>query len=171
MKTVLITGFGPFPGVADNPSARLARALDGRVEGGVRFVGEVLPVSYRRAPAQTLRLIDAHKACAVLGTGVDVRAAALRVESQGSCHPVGRVDVEGQTLTPLQGPATVAAPWSAPLAEALGVALSTDAGRYVCNAWLYQVARRAAVPVSFLHLPPAGASPDAIASAVASRLA
>ena len=70
MKTVLITGFGPFPGVADNPSARLARALDGRVVGGVRFVGEVLPVSYRRAPAQTLRLAAAHKADAILGTGV-----------------------------------------------------------------------------------------------------
>jgi pyroglutamyl-peptidase len=136
--------------------------------GDVRFVGEVLPVSYRRAPEQTLRLVAAHKADAVLGTGVSGRATGPVVERVGRQHAVGRVDVEGQALTLLEGPAEVGATWSPEaLAEALGAELSDDAGRYVCNAWLYKVASRATVPVAFLHVPPGGIDADRVAAVVA----
>lgn len=171
MKTVLITGFGPFPGVAENPSAALARAVDGRVVDGVRFVGEVLPVSYRRAPDQTVALRDAHKADVVLGTGV-CRDEVARLETVAHHVLESRVDIEGQTLTLLAGPAQVPATFAgADLADRLGVARSDDAGRYVCNAWLYQVAQRAGVPVGFLHIPASGFDADRLVQAVAAGLA
>ncbi len=57
------------------------------------------------------------------------------------------------------------------LAAALGAGVSTDAGRYVCNAWLYQVA--AALPdrlVGFVHVPPAGVELARLLAGVASLL-
>ena len=43
-------------------------------------------------------------------------------------------------------------------AGALGGVVSEDAGRYVCNAWLYRTvcALGSEIPVLFLHIPPAG---------------
>lgn len=165
MKTVLITGFGPFPGVSDNPTAALAQQLDGRTFGDVRIVGKVLPVSYRRAPRMTLAAAAAHKAHAILGLGVSGRATEARVESTAHWLPEGRVDVDGQTLTLLNGPAQVRASWPA-LAGLLGLGMSDDAGTYVCNAWLYQVASQAKVPVSFVHVPPGGLDVEALGHAV-----
>ena len=50
MGFLLVTGFKPFGGDGVNPSAELARVLDGRVFGGGRVVvrAGVLPVSDRR---------------------------------------------------------------------------------------------------------------------------
>ena len=175
-KTVLVTGFGSFPGVSDNPTIPLVRALDGRVVDGVRFVAAELPVSYRRGPEVALASIQAHRADAVLGFGVAKRIEQPQVETRGRWVPEGAVDIEGQTATLLDGELAdgqqcVAATWPAgPLAAALGVATSDDAGSYVCNAWLYQVAAKAKVPAGFVHLPTTGADPDAVAAAVAKAL-
>ena len=45
-RTLLITGFGPFEGVDDNPSGQLAQAL----HAPPRRVGVELPVTFRGAP-------------------------------------------------------------------------------------------------------------------------
>jgi pyroglutamyl-peptidase len=175
-KTVLVTGFGPFPGVSDNPTIALVRALDGRVVDGVRFVAAELPVSYRRGPEVALASIQAERADAVLGFGVATRIDTLQVETRGRWVPEGSVDIEGQTATLLDGDladgdACVPATWPpGPLADALGASTSDDAGSYVCNAWLYQVAAKAKVPAGFVHVPASGADPDAVAAAVAKAL-
>jgi pyrrolidone-carboxylate peptidase len=54
MPVALVTGFGPFLDVVDNPSGALARALDGSRIGPWRVVGMELPVSTARAPALSL---------------------------------------------------------------------------------------------------------------------
>ncbi len=175
-KTVLVTGFGAFPGMAHNPTLDLVRALDGRELNGVRFVAAELPVSYRRGPEVALASIQAHRADAVLGFGVAKRITEPRVETRGRWVPEGLVDIEGQTATLLDGDLAdaelcVPATWPAgPLAEALGVPTSDDAGTYVCNAWLYQLAAKAKVPVGFVHVPESGADPDAMAESVAKAL-
>jgi pyroglutamyl-peptidase len=164
MKTLLLTGFGPFPGVAHNPSGQLALALHGASVGEWRVIGLHLPVSYRRAPQETLAVADAWKADAVLGTGV---GGGLRLERWAKRVAEGRVDVDGQTLCLLSGPPRVAASWDlSSMAKALGAVPSDDAGAYVCNAWLYAVASRAKVPVAFLHLPPEGLAPERLLSAL-----
>jgi len=175
-KTVLVTGFGPFPGMTHNPTLDLVRALHGREVNGVRFVATELPVSYRRGPEVALASIQAHRADAVLGFGVSKGLTRPQVETCGRWVPEGRVDIEGQTATLLDGDLAdaelcVPATWPAgPLAAALGVSTSDDAGTYVCNAWLYQVASKAKVPAGFVHVPESGADPDAVAEAVAKAL-
>jgi len=172
MKTVLITGFGPFPGVPDNPTATLARAVHGRRIGSVRFVGDVLPVSYRRAPEQTLALIDAHKADHVVGTGVSRHVSSPVVESVARWVSESTVDVEGQTRTLLEGPPQRASSWAPAVAEGLGAPLSRDAGRYVCNAWLYRVLGTHHGPrAAFVHMPPAPIDADAFCQGIARALA
>jgi len=157
MTKVLVTGFGPFPGVPHNPTSVLARSMHGEERHGVRFVGDVLPVSYRRSPRQTLALVDAHKADYVLGTGISRGSSSPRVESVAHHVVESAVDVEGQTATLLRGPALRRAPWAPAVAEALGLPLSDDAGRYVCNAWLYAMLGASIAPrVAFLHVPEAG---------------
>ncbi len=50
MRRVLITGFGPFGGVASNPTDAGVRLAAQRLRAsGVDVVDEVLPVSFERA--------------------------------------------------------------------------------------------------------------------------
>ncbi|HKX45494.1 MAG TPA: pyrrolidone-carboxylate peptidase, partial [Planctomycetota bacterium] len=51
----LVTGFGPFLDVDDNPSGAVARALDGARVGPFEVVGRELPVLFDAAP----RAVDA----------------------------------------------------------------------------------------------------------------
>ena len=44
---VLVTGFEPFGGDVVNPSAEIARALDGRVIAGRSVIGAVLPCVFQ----------------------------------------------------------------------------------------------------------------------------
>lgn len=154
---VLVTGFGPFPGVSDNPTAALARALDGMQIGAARVIGRVLPVSYRRGPAEAVRLARAHDARLVLGTGVAANRATVCVERVAVRMMAGRPDVDGLTDTGLVGDDRVNATIdTAGLAAALGALSSDDAGSYVCNAWLYRVVKELDVPVGFVHVPATG---------------
>lgn len=168
--SVLLTGFGPFPGVPENPSAALVRALDGRRVRGVVLRGLVLPVSYARGPALALAVAHATGAAAVIGFGVSGRASGLEVERRAvrAAHP-DLPDVDGVTLAELgPGPETTPATLDADaLARALGAVRSDDAGRYVCNAWLYRVSRALPVPVGFVHVPTAGADPDELLDGLA----
>ncbi len=157
---VLVTGFGAFPGVADNPSGALARAMDGADLDGVRVVGRVLDVSYTRGPREAIRLARSLGATLVIGTGVASTRTAVDVERRAVRAATGPADVDGRTRSGLRGPPIVEATIDvARLAAALGANLSDDAGRYVCNAWLYKVARGCAVPVGYVHVPPAGLDP------------
>jgi pyroglutamyl-peptidase len=160
MTAVLVTGFGAFPGVPRNPSGELALAVDGAQLGEVAVVGRVLDVSYRRGPAEALRVARAIGATFVIGTGVASTRTTPEVERRASRAATGPVDVDGKTRSGLRGPPIVEATIDVPrFAAALGARVSEDAGRYVCNAWLYRVALGCAAPVGFVHVPPEGLDP------------
>ena len=59
MKTVLLTGFEPFDGEKANPSAEIARRLDGSVIAGRRVVGAVLPCVFGGSVAELKKLLGA----------------------------------------------------------------------------------------------------------------
>lgn len=160
---ILLTGFGPFGEVDDNPSARLVRALHGAQLGGVPVRGLVLPVSYTRGPAAAIEAARTLRAQAVIGFGVAVRRSRIEVESRAVAACVGD-DIDGQCPPcPAPGPATRAPTLDAAhLAACLGAAVSTDAGTYVCNAWLYRVPAALDVPAGFIHIPPQGVDPDQV---------
>lgn len=161
-----MTGFGPFGGVADNPSERLIRALDGRSTGGIALVGVVLPVSFSRGPALA---IEAAKAAGpglrmVLGFGVAMGRDGLWVEAVGQARSGAGLDVDGNAGGVLPGPEVVEATVDLPrLTRCLGAKISRDAGAYVCNAWLHQVTLGLpGLPVGFVHIPAEGADPESV---------
>ncbi len=174
--TVLVTGFGAFPGVPRNPTAELAAALDGVRVAGHTIVGRVLPVSFQRGPDEAIALAVEHYASLVVGLGVATRRSVVCVESRGIRVAHDRLDVDGTGIClpePLRadGPPIVEATLDVQaLAGALDARVSDDAGRYVCNAWLYRVAHALSVPVGFVHVPPAGLAPERLQRGLAALL-
>lgn len=157
VRPVLVTGFGAFPGVTDNPTAVLARAAHGAVVAGHPVVSEVLPVTWRGGPEQAITLAREHNAVLVLGLGVAVKRTQVCVETVSYQQDWSRSDAAGALPPTCEGPLVVPATLDCErLARALNAELSTDPGRYVCNAWLYQVTQELDCPVGFVHVPLGG---------------
>ncbi len=167
--TVLVTGFGPFPGVEDNPTAWLAEQLDGERVGGVPVAARVLPVSFARGPALAAELEVALAPAAVVHLGVSSTARAITVEARAVNRIDARThDVDGvQPLGACVAPGALDAVLQAPAGRVAGVLAalrgagvpaerSEDAGRYVCNALYYHSLAAARSPALFVHVPPDG---------------
>jgi len=137
--------------------------VDGARFGSHEILGVVLPVSYERGPAETLRLARAHAVDMVLGFGVAADRPGVCVERRAVQVDVGRPDVDGCCAATGPGPAVIHATLEVEsLAGALGATVSEDAGTYVCNAWLYAVSRALDVPVGFVHVPMVGLSAEVL---------
>ncbi len=164
--SALVTGFGPFPGVDDNPTAAIAAAIGQLALPDVALA--VLPVSWRRGPEALRAALDATSAevgppVVLLHLGVAVGADRLRVErvAAAACRQALDVDGDLPTSTPSAGAARFDAE---ALARHLGdaglpAAVSDDAGAYLCNAIFAEGLRWAAardVLVAFLHVPMPG---------------
>ncbi len=173
-RNFLLTGFGPFLNVDDNPSGKLAEALNGTLlktkHGSVQICGKVLAVRYDSCAAETLLAARQIDAIGILGMGVARSATEPHVERTGhaACDGVTK-DADGQTRASLGTIAQYQSTHSAALATALGVTLSDDAGAYVCNAWMYGVLAglqppAKALPAAFLHVISEGFPADALAA-------
>jgi pyroglutamyl-peptidase len=169
MQTILITGFGPFGTLGDNPSAAIAARLDGTVVEGRRLVGCVLPVAIEPLASRLETLVERLQPAAVLQFGVAETSDRLRLERRAVNQAAFSIpDIAGVTWRDRAlvegGPAQLATtlPLGA-IADAwriggLAYALSDDAGRYVCNAAFYftlMLAQRArpTFPAGFIHVP------------------
>lgn len=156
---ILVTGFGPFLDVQHNPSGAMARSCHGLRVFGETIWGLEIPVSYSEGIRQTLDVVRRQRPRLVLGIGVARQASAARLEAYAyrDYTPMLK-DVDGRVGTAPDGPPQVASTMDVPrLCRHFGVTRSTDPGRYVCNAWLYEVVRGSnGTPVSFLHIPPQG---------------
>src|SRR5215468_3302241 len=98
--TVLITGFGPFPGAPFNPTEPLARALACRRHptfANVRRVAHVFPVSYEAIDRELPALLKREQPDALVMFGLATRTRHLRVETRArnALAPTLR-DVGGQ---------------------------------------------------------------------------
>ena len=176
-RRVLVTGFEPFGGADENPSARLVEWLasggGGPAAGaaaGLEVVAEVLPVSAARLPPRLDALLESLRPDVVLGLGEARRAAVIRVERVAVnlldfaiADNDGRV-VRNAPVVPGGPPAYFATLPAAEVVEALraaGVpceASLSRTGAYLCNQMMYlaldRAARRARGPrVGFLHVP------------------
>lgn len=170
--TVLVTGFGPFGEVRENPSAALVARLDGEEIAGATVRGEIFDVATERVGGQLASAIAAHRPAVVLGTGVAAGRCALALERVAvNVRDFAIADVEG--LQPCDVPVIEGAPdgllATVPLRAMLSACrdaevpayLSLSAGAYVCNQLFYLAAlagRRDGFAVGFLHLPLAPAS-------------
>jgi pyroglutamyl-peptidase len=166
---ILLTGFEPFGIYAENPSADVAKTLDGRTVGAGLIRSAVLPVDHARAAVRVAGLVDelAPEAIVHLGlAGARARIALERVAvnvmdfeiaDNAGYRAAGEPCVAG-------GPAAYFSTLPlGPILEALtadGVPayVSASAGTYLCNQTFYTTrhlleARGARTPAGFIHLP------------------
>jgi len=167
--TVLLTSFGPFPGIPVNASAGLVRKvgrLARRAFPGFRFTSSVLPTEWRRAPARIAALHGRYRPALALHFGVAAGGNSIRLETRA--ENVCRASPDAAGLLPLaatlcsDGPAErrvtidVSAVSNALQRRGFPTSISDDAGSYLCNAVLYYSlasgeAKNAAV--GFVHIP------------------
>ena len=168
---ILVTGFGPFPGAPENPTAPLVRALARKrhlSEDAVTIKAHVFPTRYRAVDRTLPRLLKTFKPDALIMFGLAARSRAIRVETLARNRISRLPDAAGYTPGPCRidpdGPRTL--PASAPAAQILRalkkVGLparpSRDAGEYLCNYTLWHATRAAGEPAGvtlavFIHVP------------------
>lgn len=170
---VLVTGFSAFPGVPDNPTETLVRALAAEAwtpAGVARLQAMVLPTEYAAGGSLLDATLAALVPTVVVGFGVHATAHEFRIE----CVARNRIDsvrpdaagVRPTNRRIRDGGAPTHAPTFDPvdLYEAVRnagapVRLSHDAGGYLCNFAFYRIASWArasghAPRVGFVHVPP-----------------
>ena len=160
-RPVVVCGFGAFQEVVDNPSARLARAIDGSLVDGTPVIGCEMPVSYTRGVERAVAMTRMHQARLLLGIGVARTRTEVCVEAVGwpTCGP--HADVDGVSTISFDPAIPVTASIDVEsMAQAMNATVSTDAGHYVCNGWLHRTVSQLSVPVGFIHIPPAGMAPE-----------
>jgi pyroglutamyl-peptidase len=169
MTTVLITGFGRFPGAPFNPSKPLALALAKRRRPAFEAIQRAVHIfetSYAAVDRDLPKLIAQHKPDIVLMFGLAARTAHVRIETRArNAMSILFPDVTGRR--PDEGaiaPGKPDARGAASFARLLGAAraagtrsrLSRDAGRYLCNYvyWRALEASRSGTPLAqFIHIP------------------
>jgi pyroglutamyl-peptidase len=164
--SMLVTGFGSYPGVRRNPTAnlmqRVVARLNRRSEGLSAHGGE-LTVSYASARQELAALSARHAPDAILLLGLAASARRVRIERfarrlDSPLHPdsTGRGGAAhaGGTDLPLMATGLVEPALATLLGHGVRARLSPSAGRYLCNA-VYAAALQSAAgkPVLFVHLP------------------
>jgi pyroglutamyl-peptidase len=169
--TILVTGFGPFPGSPFNPTGplvqRLARmrrpALD-----DTKIVPHIFPTNYAAVDRDLPKLIAKHKPDALLMFGLGPRAKTIRIETRARNAVSLLPDAGGIALRRLTiaagGPASLAMPaparrlLAAVRAAGVPATLSRDAGRYLCNYLCWRATEAAGKKggpqvAAFIHVP------------------
>ncbi|HEY8246731.1 MAG TPA: pyroglutamyl-peptidase I [Hyphomicrobium sp.] len=168
---ILLTGFGPFPGVDSNATAELIPELAKAARAHFHeyeVIDEVLPVEWSRGPQALERLLAGGKLVLALHFGVSHGANGFQIELVGRNLRGARPDASGQLpsceAVIATGPAVLAATLPAErivtrLTRAgFPCCTSDDAGDYLCNALMYHsltAARTLPTPFisGFIHVP------------------
>lgn len=165
-KTILVTGFSPFPGAPVNPTERLMRRLPFRLGGhqaGVKFEFRVLPTTWAGRAGVTEKLRKEIRPDAIVHFGVDGTRRTLNVETRAvnqavrvrpdaaGCSP-GQPELNrgGERIRRSTLPGR--AMWQAARSTGAPAALSTNAGTYLCNATLWDSVG-SGIPSIFIHVP------------------
>lgn len=164
---LLVTGFGPFPGIPNNPSATLARKVAAHLRlkrAGLSVAMQLIPTEYAAAERLVPQMVAEMRPRAVLMFGVASKRKALSVELRARnrlslLHP----DAAGQrpTRLVLEPGAAWARHGRAPFTQAvqmglragLPTRLSISAGTYLCNFAYWRMLAATDGPCLFLHIP------------------
>lgn len=169
--TVLITGFGRFPGAPFNPTTALPHRLAARRRpalGDVKRIAHVFRTSYAAVDRDLPALLARARPDAVLLFGVATRTNYLRIETRArNARSPLFPDVDGHR--PRTGTIALRAPaarggraphailLAAVRAKRLPARLSHSAGRYLCNFAYWRALAAAhsgrAPLVQFVHVP------------------
>jgi pyroglutamyl-peptidase len=173
--TILVTGFGPFPGAPVNPTEDLVRMLAYVRVPRREIVTHVFPTSYAAVDRDLPALLGHHEPEALLMFGLAAATPHLRIETWARNDIAPLPDAAGvvpglRSIAPGRPPAlALATPARALLAAArragVPAAISKDAGDYLCNYLCWRAAlaaRRQSGPrlAAFIHVPEGLAPPD-----------
>lgn len=169
--SIIVTGFGPFPGAPFNPTepliSRLLRLRRPSLSD-VDLVGHIFPVTYKDVDRELEELLASHRPHALLMFGLASRTAHVRIETRarnaittlwpdaGRAKPrKGSIAGAGDAMT--FGPHTDRLLRVA-LATGIDARISRDAGSYLCNylSWrAIEATRRSSGPrlAAFVHIP------------------
>ncbi len=167
LPTILITGFGPFPGAPYNPTVALVNRL-ARLRlpalADVAVVSHIFETSYAAVDRDLPALVERHRPDALLMFGLAARTKYIRIETRARNALALLPDVSGRVLR-----RSVIAPGAPPermmpapqrrllaAARAAGVRvrLSRDAGRYLCNYLCWRVSESNEPRLAaFVHVP------------------
>lgn len=166
---VLVLGFEPFADDAINPSAKIARRLDGESIGDHRIVSDVLPVSFSDAPIRLAECLDRYRPGLVIALGqaggrheISFERVAINLIDARIADNTGLQPIDVEILRGGPGAYFSTLPLKAMHAQlqALGVpsALSLSAGTFVCNQVFYWLAHLLAsehpqARGGFIHVP------------------
>jgi pyroglutamyl-peptidase len=169
---ILLTGFGPFPGVRVNASSILVSALApiaARAFPGFCVEHHELATEWAAGTARLVDLVQTVRPLVALHFGVSHKAAGFVIETRSYNQRSAVVDNCGVKPEPAclaaGAPETLFATLPAGLiasrlrSRGLPVEISRDAGRYLCNAALFhslELARQDRWPMrasGFIHLP------------------
>lgn len=166
--TILVAGFGAFPGAPLNPCQTLAQSLDrAETASGAAIRSVVLPVEWARSWTVLRAAIEETGASDVLVFGLHARAGLLRLELDAvNARELGVADAAGAFPSGPgveEGPERLSGVWplsaSAAALSRAGMAfeLSRDAGRYLCNDTYYRLCRYGSAQrlrhFGFVHTP------------------
>lgn len=171
MTTLLITGFGPFPGAPYNPTELLVRQL-ARVRrpalSDIKIVPHIFTTSYAAVDRDLPALVTHHKPDAILMFGLAARTKHIRIEMRARNALALLPDATNASLgrrTIVAGAEALTLPaptrylLSSARAARVPAALSRDAGRYLCNYLCWRAAEAVATEkngprlAAFIHVP------------------
>ncbi len=166
---VLVLGFEPFADETVNPSAEIARHLDGERIGALRVVTAVLPVKFAEAPARLADLLDQHRPELVIALGqaggraeLSLERVAINLIDARIADNAGLQPIDAEVLLGGPGAYFSTLPVKAIHEELkflnIPSALSLSAGTYVCNQVFYWLAHLLATEHprtrgGFIHVP------------------
>jgi pyroglutamyl-peptidase len=168
--TVLLTGFGPFPGAPVNPTGSLVtRLAQSRSRIGVRLVPHVFPTTYNAVDTELPKLLAKEQPDVLLMFGLAHRSHRLRIETcarnvltQVIADASGRKPATDVIVPHAPAELALRLPTQRLLAAArstrLPVALSRNAGSYLCNYLCWRACEAAETNgrprlSAFIHVP------------------
>jgi len=175
--TILLTGFAPFDGDAENPSWQAVSRLHGRQVAGHRIVSRELPTEFGTALRVLRKAIRKVKPRLVVCTGlaagrgcislerIAINVDDARISDNAAAQPIDLPVVRG-------GPAAyfstlpIKAMLRALREAGIPAEVSQSAGTFVCNHVFYGLMHalrsRPAVPAGFIHVPYPAAQPGGL---------
>ncbi|MBD3405255.1 MAG: pyroglutamyl-peptidase I [Candidatus Lokiarchaeota archaeon] len=168
MSRILITGYEPFDGFKINPSAELAKFLDGKHIVTNSIIGTVLSLDYSTAFGQFLEAFldvspDFVLCCGQAGRAaisferIAINAVGKKPDNEGNIPESDLIDSEG----PAAYFSSIELDNIVELLKAEGIPayVSYHAGTYGCNWLLYKVlhyihSQNLSTKATFVHVPP-----------------
>jgi pyroglutamyl-peptidase len=169
LRKILITGFEPFEGYSINPSAELAKIVNGKIIGKYEIVSAVLLLDYNTAFSELKKLVDDHTPDVLLCIGQANRPAItverIAINARSTKRPDNYENTPDTDVISEQGPPAFFTNIDPhPLVEAIEkedipAFVSYHAGIYGCNWIIYKVMEwistsRLNLLATFIHIPP-----------------